>query len=59
MRGGSRCGFRGKSIKNVHLDEWNKRAHECNFNTIRTLLDGTADWPSVIGELERIGYGGT
>ncbi len=48
----------GNRIKNVHLKEWDKRTHEFNLNTFRPLLDGTTDWPSVIGELERIGYDG-
>ena len=48
----------GHRIKNVHLKEWDKRTHEFNLNTFRTLLDGTTNWPAVIGELERVGYDG-
>ena len=48
----------GKRIKNVHLKEWDKRTHEFNLNTFRTLLDGTTNWPAVISALERVGYDG-
>ena len=48
----------GRRIKNVHLKEWDKRTHEFNLNTFRTLLDGTTNWPAVIRSLERIGYTG-
>jgi len=46
----------GKRIKNVHLKEWDKRTHEFNLHTFRTLLDGTTNWPAVIEELDKIGY---
>ena len=48
----------GNRIKNIHLKEWDKRTQEFNLNTFRTLLDGTTNWPAVIGELEQIGYQG-
>ena len=48
----------GKRIKNVHLKEWDKRTHEFNLNTFRTLLDGTTNWPAVISALEQVGYDG-
>ena len=48
----------GNRIKNIHLKEWDKRTQEFNLNTFRTLLDGTTNWPAVIGELEQIGYEG-
>ncbi|QDU94969.1 sugar phosphate isomerase/epimerase family protein [Lignipirellula cremea] len=48
----------GKRIKNIHFKEWDKRTHEFNLHTFRTLLDGTTNWPAVIDGLDRIGYGG-
>ena len=48
----------GSRIRNIHLKEWDKRTHEFNLNTFRTLLDGTTDWPAVIDALEGIGYDG-
>jgi hexulose-6-phosphate isomerase len=48
----------GKRIKNIHFKEWDKRTHEFNLNTFRTLLDGTTNWPAVIEELDKIGYRG-
>lgn len=48
----------GERIRNIHLKEWDKRTHEFNLNTFRTLLDGTTDWPAVIRALEDIGYDG-
>lgn len=48
----------GKRIKNIHFKEWDKRTHEFNLNTFRTLLDGTTNWPAVIDALSRIGYSG-
>ncbi len=48
----------GSRIKNVHLKEWDKRTQEFNLNTFRTLLDGTTDWPALVGALEDIGYDG-
>jgi L-ribulose-5-phosphate 3-epimerase len=46
----------GKRIKNIHFKEWDKRTHEFNLHTFRPLLDGTTNWPAVMGELEKIGY---
>jgi hexulose-6-phosphate isomerase len=48
----------GKRIQNVHLKEWDRRSREFGLQAFRTLLDGTTNWPAVIGELERIGYEG-
>ena len=48
----------GRRIRNVHLKEWDKRTHEFNLNTFRTLLDGTTNWPAVVEELDRVGYDG-
>jgi hexulose-6-phosphate isomerase len=48
----------GARIKNVHLKEWDKRTHEFNLQTFRTLLDGTTNWPAVIAELDKISYRG-
>ncbi len=48
----------GKRIKNIHFKEWDKRTHEFNLNTFRTLLDGTTNWPAVIEALDRVGYRG-
>ena len=48
----------GDRIQNVHLKEWDRRSREFGLQAFRTLLDGTTNWPAVIAELERIGYGG-
>ncbi|HEX7380281.1 MAG TPA: sugar phosphate isomerase/epimerase family protein [Pirellulales bacterium] len=48
----------GERIKNVHFKEWDKRTHEFNLNTFRTLLDGTTNWPAVIEALDQTGYDG-
>jgi hexulose-6-phosphate isomerase len=48
----------GQRIKNIHFKEWDKRTHEFNLTTFRTLLDGTTNWPAVIEELDKIGYSG-
>lgn len=48
----------GKRIRNIHFKEWDKRTHEFNLHTFRTLLDGTTNWPAVIRELDKIGYRG-
>jgi hexulose-6-phosphate isomerase len=48
----------GKRIKNIHFKEWDKRTHEFNLTTFRTLLDGTTNWPAVIEALDKIGYDG-
>ena len=48
----------GKRIKNIHFKEWDKRTHEFNLHTFRTLLDGTTNWPAVISALDAIGYRG-
>jgi len=48
----------GDRIQNVHLKEWDRRSREFGLHAFRTLLDGTTNWPAVIGELERIGYRG-
>ena len=48
----------GKRTKNVHLKEWDKRTHEFNLHTFRTLLDGTTNWPAVIEAFDKVGYRG-
>ncbi len=48
----------GKRIKNIHFKEWDKRTHEFNLATFRTLLDGTTNWPAVMAALDHIGYRG-
>jgi hexulose-6-phosphate isomerase len=48
----------GKRIKNIHFKEWDKRTHEFNLATFRTLLDGTTNWPAVIEALDKVGYRG-
>jgi hexulose-6-phosphate isomerase len=48
----------GERIKNIHFKEWDKRTHEFNLHTFRTLLDGTTNWPAVIEELDKTGYRG-
>jgi L-ribulose-5-phosphate 3-epimerase len=46
----------GKRIKNIHFKEWDKREREFGIQNFRLLLDGTTNWPAVIGELDKIGY---
>jgi hexulose-6-phosphate isomerase len=48
----------GKRTKNIHFKEWDKRTHEFNLHTFRTLLDGTTNWPAVIEALDQVGYRG-
>jgi L-ribulose-5-phosphate 3-epimerase len=48
----------GQRIRNIHFKEWDKRTHEFNLHTFRTLLDGTTNWPAVIDALGAIGYEG-
>lgn len=48
----------GQRIKNIHLKEYSKKAHEFNLNAFRLLLDGTTDWPAVLAALDAIGYRG-
>ena len=48
----------GRRIKNIHFKEWDKRTHEFNLHTFRTLLDGTTNWPAVIEALDKVGYRG-
>jgi hexulose-6-phosphate isomerase len=48
----------GQRIKNIHFKEWDKRTHEFNLATFRTLLDGTTNWPAVIESLDAVGYRG-
>jgi L-ribulose-5-phosphate 3-epimerase len=48
----------GARIQNVHLKEWDRRSGAFGLNSFRTLLDGTTNWPAVVGELDRIGYRG-
>lgn len=48
----------GQRIKNIHFKEWDKRTHEFNLHTFRTLLDGTTNWPAVIAALDAVGYRG-
>lgn len=48
----------GQRIKNIHFKEWDKRTHEFNLNTFRTLLDGTTNWPAVMEALDKTGYDG-
>ena len=48
----------GTRIKNIHFKEWDKRTHEFNLATFRTLLDGTTNWPAVIESLDAVGYRG-
>lgn len=48
----------GSRIKNVHLKEHNKKIHEFNLHTFRTLLDGSTNWPAVLEALDKIGYRG-
>jgi hexulose-6-phosphate isomerase len=48
----------GPRIKNIHFKEWDKRTHEFNLHTFRTLLDGTTNWPAVMQALDNVGYHG-
>lgn len=48
----------GKRVKNVHFKEFTKKGTDYSLETFRPLLDGTTDWPSVLEELDTIGYRG-
>jgi hexulose-6-phosphate isomerase len=48
----------GRRIKNVHLKEFSKKGTDHSLESFRPLLDGTTDWPAVLGALERVGYDG-
>ncbi len=46
----------GKRIGNIHLKEYSKKGTDFTIESFRPLLDGTTDWPSVMGALEDTGY---
>jgi hexulose-6-phosphate isomerase len=48
----------GKRIRNVHLKEYTKKGTDYSLETFRPLLDGTTNWPAVMGALDDVGYGG-
>lgn len=48
----------GERIKNIHFKEFTKNGTDYSLETFRPLLDGTTDWPAVMGELDKIGYDG-
>lgn len=46
----------GKRIRNVHLKEYSKKSTDHSLESFRPLLDGTTNWPAVMGAFEAIGY---
>jgi hexulose-6-phosphate isomerase len=48
----------GKRIKNVHLKEFTKKGTDHSLESFRPLLDGTTNWPAVLGALDAAGYRG-
>jgi hexulose-6-phosphate isomerase len=48
----------GSRIKNIHFKEWTKKGTDHSLESFRTLLDGTTNWPAVMGALDKIGYKG-
>ncbi len=48
----------GKRTKNIHFKEYTRKGTDYSLETFRPLLDGTTDWPAVIGELDQVGYRG-
>ena len=48
----------GPRIKNVHLKEFTKKGTDHSLESFRPLLDGTTNWPAVIGAFDQIGYRG-
>lgn len=48
----------GKRIKNIHFKEFTKKGTDYSLETFRPLLDGTTNWPAVIGALDRLDYRG-
>ena len=48
----------GNRTKNIHLKEFTKKGTDHSLECFRPLLDGTTNWPAVIGELDKVGYEG-
>lgn len=48
----------GERTKNIHFKEFTKKGTDYSLETFRPLLDGTTNWPSVMDELEKVGYDG-
>jgi hexulose-6-phosphate isomerase len=48
----------GKRIKNTHFKEFSKKVTDYSLETFRPLLDGTTNWPTVMEELDKVGYRG-
>jgi hexulose-6-phosphate isomerase len=48
----------GKRIRNVHLKEFTKKGTDSSLEAFRPLLDGTTNWPAVLGAFDAIGYRG-
>jgi hexulose-6-phosphate isomerase len=46
----------GKRIKNVHLKEFTKKGTDHSLEAFRPLLDGTTNWPAVLGAFSDVGY---
>lgn len=46
----------GRRIKNIHFKEFTKKGTDISIASFRPLLDGTTNWPAVLGALEEIGY---
>ena len=48
----------GNRIRNIHFKEFTKKGTDYSLETFRPLLDGTTNWPTVLDELDAIGYTG-
>jgi hexulose-6-phosphate isomerase len=48
----------GPRIQNVHFKEFSKKGTDYSLESFRPLLDGTTNWPAVVGALDETGYRG-
>lgn len=48
----------GNRIRNVHLKEYTKKGTDHSLEAFRPLLDGTTNWPAVMGAFDSVGYEG-
>jgi hexulose-6-phosphate isomerase len=48
----------GPRIRNVHFKEFSKKGTDYSLESFRPLLDGTTNWPAVVGALNDVGYRG-
>lgn len=48
----------GQRTQNIHFKEYTKKGTDYSLETFRPLLDGTTNWPAVMGALDDVGYRG-